>query len=136
MKSDKIINYKIDLLIDLMLTDGVSPQDLTDNIFSEQYNKIIFYKKDGFIIGEITFLSENGKPITMIYTYTIDRKVLRISERTKYKEIVLWDRKMREQEIITELLDYMSMIYTEKQIKRVIEKLPDELKYKVLSLSA
>lgn len=136
MKYDKVINYKIDLLIDLMLTDGVGPRDLADNIFCEEYKEIVFYKSGELIIGELTFLSEHGNSVKMIYTYTIDKKVLKISEKTKGKEIVLWDRKMREQEIISELLDYMNMIYTNKQIENILKKLPEELKHKVLSASA
>ena len=55
MSLKSIIEEKVDRLINIMLTDGVQPGDLANNIFTNCYKKISFMKSSNNIIGELTF---------------------------------------------------------------------------------
>ena len=77
MNYQKVIDYKLQMLIDLMLTDGVSPSDLSNNIFEKDYVSITFYKKSQYVIGKLDFYENENilQNIQMIYTYTNDKKI-------------------------------------------------------------
>lgn len=132
MELNKVIDAKINMLVDLMLTDGVSPSEFADNIFSEEYCEVSFYKEDNHIIGKLVFTVE--KVITVMkYTYTVDRKVMKIEEEEEEgKCIILWDRKMREIEIIQEILSYMEVFYKSDQILNFVKTLPISLQQKFM----
>ena len=128
-----VIDYKLQTLIDLMLTDGVSPSELSGNIFEKDYISISFSKEDQYVIGKINFY-ENGnilRDIQMLYTYSKDKKLIRIEELENGNNHLLWDRKKREEELIEELLYFMNCCYTRKQIEQFIISLPDKLSKKV-----
>lgn len=135
MDYNEIIKYKIETLIDLMLTDGASPSDLSDNIFENNYTKISYYKKNDFIIGELEFYDDirQDKVVKMIYTYTLERRIIRIEEKMGNITKVLWDRHSRENELINEILSYMKEVYTDKQIINFINTLPEKLKHRLHS---
>lgn len=124
MNFKEVIEYKINTLIDLMLTDGVSPKDLANNIFLDKYKNISFYKKDGFIIGDLSFESDLNELVQMKYTYSEDSRILRIEEQINEKNTVLWDRSMRESEITKDLLEFLTMAYEPKQVESIIKTLP------------
>ena len=133
MDFSKVINYKINILIDLMLTDGVSPSDLVNNIFDDIYSRISYYKKDSNIVGELEFydINDNDKLVKLIYTYSNDKKVLRIEEQVRNETTILWDRSMREKELISEIVCLLKKVYSPKQLITFIEALPEQLKYSI-----
>ncbi len=94
MNYQKVIDYKLQMLIDLMLTDGVSPSDLSNNIFEKDYVSITFYKKSQYVIGKLDFYENENilQNIQMIYTYTNDKKLIRIEEIHNEVRHLLWDR--------------------------------------------
>lgn len=135
MDYQKVIEYKIKALIDLMMTDGVSPSELSSNIFEENYISISFSKRDDYIIGKIVFYENEEllQNIQMIYTYTKERRLVKIEEKVNDLVHLLWDRQSREEDLIQELLFFMNKSYDTSQIKRFIMTLPEGLKEKVIA---
>jgi len=134
MNYQKVIDYKLQMLIDLMLTDGVSPSDLSNNIFEKDYVSITFYKKSQYVIGKLDFYENENilQNIQMIYTYTNDKKLIRIEEIHNEVRHLLWDREKREDELIEELLYFMKCSYTYEQIEKFIMSLPQNLRMRIL----
>ena len=133
MNIREVIDYKINLLIEIMLTDGVSPSDLANNIFSDEYTDISFHKDGECIIGELSFMKkERNDFIKMKYSYNLNMRVQRIDEYTNAKWVCLWDRNMREQEIVIEIIELMKSSHTKSQIIDFISSLPLEIKSKFI----
>lgn len=135
MDYQEVIEYKIKTLIDLMMTDGVSPSELSDNIFEENYINISFDKRDSYIIGRLCFYENEEilQNIQMIYTYTIEKKLIKIEEKVNGITQLLWDRKSREEDLIHELLFFVNKCYDSSQAEKFIMTLPEELKEKVMT---
>lgn len=134
MNFQKVINFKLDMLIKLMLTNGVSPSELSDNIFNEDYISISFSKSNEFIVGKLNFY-DNGnilQNVHMVYIYSKDRRLIRIEEIENDSKKILWDRKSREEELIEEILYFMKFCYDGKQINEFIFSLPENLKNKIM----
>lgn len=142
MNYQKVIEFKIQTLVDLMLTNGVSPSELSNNIFEKQYISISFSKVGKYIIGKLDFYDDENhtQNIQMIYTYTSDKQLIRIEEEQNGVNCLLWDRKKREEELLEELLYFMDFCYDGKGIENFIMSLPPNLRNKVkdyiLALSA
>lgn len=130
MNYNEVIDHKIEELIYLLITNGVSPADLANNIFDENYSKISYYKKGMYIIGEIEFFEESDL-VKMIYTYSEEKIVLKIEEQQKNQRIVLWDRASREKEIINEIIEFMKIRYTPEQMTKFISSLPNQIQINV-----
>lgn len=130
MNYQKVIEYKIQMLVELMLTDGVSPSELSENIFEKQYISISFSKINGYVIGKLNFYENENvmQNIQMIYTYTEDKKLIRIEEEENGKRLLLWDRKKREEELVEELLYFMKYCYDSTQMEKFILTLPECLR--------
>lgn len=132
MRLDKVVDAKINMLVDLMLTDGVGPSEFAENIFTKEYNEVSFYKNGEYIVGKLVFVVDD-KITEMKYTYTINKKLIRIEERINSKFVILWDREMREDEIIREIILYMNNLYKPEQILKFINSLPLSLQQRFLS---
>lgn len=132
MNYQKVIDYKLQMIIDLMLTDGVSPSELSDNIFEKEYISISFSKTNGYIIGKLNFYENELQIIQMLYTYSFDKKLIRIEEEENGNRHLLWDRQKREEELIEELLYFLNYCYDNNQIAKFVSSLPDNLRNKVL----
>lgn len=132
MNYQNVIDYKLKILIDLLLTDGVGPSDLAENIFSEDYISISFSKKGGYIIGKLNFYEKEEmlQNVQMFYTYTSEKRLIRIEEEVNGSKRLLWDRKCREEELIEELLYFMSNCYNHQQIEDFVMSLPESLREK------
>src|SRR3982751_6846169 len=93
--ASQIIKDKIDRLVNLMMNEGVQPNDLTENIFLGTYRKIDTSKLNDRVVTSIFFeesvdgiLSETN----LQYTYSMDKRLLKIEEvRDGYQKIE-WDR--------------------------------------------
>lgn len=134
MNYQEVIKYKLQTLIDLMLTDGVSPSDLSNNIFEKDYISISFCKENECIVGRLDFYdNENSSQnIQMIYTYSDNKRLIKIEEIINNTIELLWDRESREEELIKELISFMNYVYDSKQIEVFILSLPEILKAKVM----
>lgn len=133
MNYQKVIEYKIQMLVDLMLTDGVSPSELSENIFEKQYISISFSKTNDYVIGKLNFYENEDliQNIQMIYTYTEDKKLIKIEEEENGKKLLLWDRRKREEELVEELLYFMKNCYNRAQMEKFILTLPEFLRIKI-----
>ncbi len=133
MNYQKVIEYKIQMLVDLMLTDGVSPSELSENIFEKQYISISFSKTNDYVIGKLNFYENEDliQNIQMIYTYTDDKKLIKIEEEENGKKLLLWDRRKREEELVEELLYFMKNCYNRAQMEKFILTLPEFLRIKI-----
>lgn len=133
MNYQNVIDYKIQMLIDLMLTDGVSPCELSDNIFEEKYISISFSKINGYIVGKLNFYENENvlQNVQMIYTYSKDKVLMKIEEEVSGKKQLLWDRKSREEDLMEEILYYLKHCYNQKQIDKFIMSLPKNLKDRI-----
>lgn len=125
------IKKEIDDLINLMLTDGVQPTDLADNIFDEAYISIKYKKFNGQIIGNVTFEEEvDSRKIstTLRYFYNASKQVIKIEEVINRRRTILWDREQQEREKLLKIICLMEEYHTEEQIEKFINTLPDNLK--------
>ncbi|MEK4324696.1 hypothetical protein MKX70_02270 [Paenibacillus sp. FSL R7-0312] len=128
------IKCKIDELIHLLLTDGVQPSDLTDNIFLDDYSNISYRRQNQMIIGELVFREEMFNKLVetkLRYYYSLDKKLLRIDEETYKGTNVIWDRDTTEANILDELLVLLNKSYEQEQISRFLSTLPSNLKTKI-----
>ncbi len=132
MLTKSLVNQKLERLINIMLTDGVQPGDLSNNIFFDSYKQISYVKKDDTIIGEIVFTEEEKNvDIKMRYIYTLDKKIIRIEEEIDNNITLQWDRNIIETELVTDIVELLKGKYTEAQMKKFVSTLPEYLKEKV-----
>ncbi|QUI23009.1 hypothetical protein HZI73_12220 [Vallitalea pronyensis] len=130
-----VVKYKLNQLIDLMITDGVQPSDLVDNIFNYNYSTVNFYKHQDCIVGEVCFDDENQTAL-MRYIYNV-RQVIRIEEEVKGKITICWDRGMREKDILNKVLDLLVVNYSKGEINQFTlpENLATKLKFEYLKIA-
>ena len=133
--SDRVLlKKKLDDLVSLILTDGVQPSDLTDNIFLDSYVKLSYTKLQGEVIGEISF-EEKINAVTGItilrYFYGLDKKVFRIEEEVVGTKKILWDRNFEEIQMINEIVEIMKKYYLTSQVEKFICALPCSIRNKI-----
>lgn len=134
MSNYKVIKKKIDDLINIILTDGVQPSDLADNIFIDSYTQVIFKKTKDEIIGEIVFEeSIELKPtVTIIrYFYTNTKKIIRIEEEIAGIRKIIWDRNYEEVQLANEIINMMKECYLPEQINDFVTTLPENIRIKL-----
>lgn len=125
------IKKEIDDLINLMLTDGVQPNDLANNIFDEPYTSIKYEKVNGQIIGNVTFEEEfNYRKVltTLRYFYNDSKQVIKIEEVTNRRRRVLWNREQKENEKLSKIICLMKEYHSEEEIEMFMNSLPNNLK--------
>ncbi|MEH7532582.1 hypothetical protein COJ21_26550 [Priestia megaterium] len=133
MKTVKLIEDKLDNLVKLMLTAGVQPSELADNVFVSEYKSISFAKRDNSIIGELIFeevIGEISIDVLLRYYYDTSKRVVLIEEEINNKVKVLWDRDTKEIELINEIVNLLKELDT-KKVSEFISSLPSELSDKV-----
>lgn len=136
----KIIKDKLDVLIDIILTDGVQPSELADNIFIDPYVNLSFTRTIDNVIGRVVYFDydddesiEDASKVVLEYYYTHDKKLVRIDETIKNRTEVIWDRTRRERELINEIIDLMGQIFTRKQVSNFINTLPKDVREKIFT---
>lgn len=133
MKTVKLIEDKLDNLVKLMLTAGVQPSELADNVFVNEYKSISFAKRDNSIIGELIFeevIGEISIDVLLRYYYDTSKRVVLIEEEINNKVKVLWDRDTKEVELINEVVNLLKELDA-KYVSKFISSLPVELSNKV-----
>lgn len=130
MSNKLLLKKKLDDLVNLMMTDGVQPSDLANNIFLQSYVQIIYKKINGKVIGEMHFKEEENEEyqtIVLRYFYGNDRKVYCIEEEIKGSVKILWDRDFKQMQIINQIVDIMQKYYDSAQIEKFISTLPSSI---------
>ncbi|NMA70237.1 MAG: hypothetical protein GX958_12610 [Desulfitobacterium sp.] len=128
MTNKSFLEKKLDDLINLMMTDGVQPNDLADNIFLEPYTQVSYKKVSGQVIGELHFEEEKNVITVLRYFYGNDKKVYRIEEQIQDSVKTLWDREFEEKQIINEVVKIMEEYYNSSQIEKFISTLPPSIR--------
>lgn len=128
MDTTKIIEYKITTLINLLATKGVSPGDLANNIFENDYFNITFEKRNKFIYGILVFRDNlENKKVELIYKYDENKILLEIIENVDRKITILWSREKREEELIDDIVFFYRIYYNKEQVEKMINTLPVEI---------
>ena len=133
MKTVRLIEDKLDTLVKLMLTAGVQPSELADNVFLSDYKSISFSKKDNSVVGELVFeemIGEISIDVLLRYYYDTSKRVVLIEEEINNRTKVLWDRDTKEIELINEVVSLLKELDT-KKVSEFISSLPSELSDKV-----
>lgn len=134
MVDSVLLRKKLDDLVNLILTDGVQPSDLADNIFLDSYVKLSYTKQQGEVIGEISF-EEKNNAVTVItilrYFYGLDKKIIRIEEEVMGIKKILWDRNFEEIQMINEIVGIMKKFYLSSQVEKFICTLPCSIRNKI-----
>lgn len=134
MSSLGLLQTKLDDLVELLLTNGVQPADLSDNIFLASYEEVCYKKINGQVIGELTFLENRYSHniiIKLKYYYSNDRKIMKIEEEIGGEVEVVWDRNFTEKKLVDEILLIMNKVYGKDQISQFIASLPEHLQEKI-----
>lgn len=134
MNIQKKIKPKLDELINLMLTVGVQPSELADNIFNNSYDKISYKKEGDFIIGELSFNEEQGSinyDVILRYFYTKDKTLIKIEEDILGEKCLLWERAHDEDTLIKDIINLMRKQYTTEQVTAFVSSLPEHIKERI-----
>lgn len=127
MNIKAVLDYKKDKIISLMLERGVQPEELAENIWNEQYKSINIVRTGKSIICSLTF-SENNNEIKMNYIYDTNKILIEIQEVLELKTTILWNREIKLQELINDLCEFLRINYSEKQVQKVLNTFPEEIK--------
>lgn len=94
---DRSLTDILEELKTIVLNKGVLPSDLAENIFSEKYRSVHWWKEGGSVIGEIEFEEEIDSAFVrtkLRYFYHGDT-LIRIEEVINGVANKLWDREER-----------------------------------------
>ncbi|MCM3768374.1 hypothetical protein [Neobacillus niacini] len=133
MKRKRLIEDKLNNLIKLLLTSGVQPSELADNVFLSDYKFIKFFKQNHSIIGELTFeeiIGNKSTDIILRYFYDSSKKVVQIEEEIYGEITLLWSRESKEAELINEIVNLLKELDLNK-VSEFISSLPTELSNKI-----
>lgn len=120
------LKQELDHLITLMMTLGVQPSELADNIFLESYSQLNFYKKNSYIIADISF-EENNSLTTLRYFYNQNKELFKIEELSFNGTILQWDRDIDKLELLNKILNLLKNNYSTSEINYFISTLPVDL---------
>jgi hypothetical protein len=127
------IDEKLNTLVKLMLTSGVQPSELADNVFLKDYTSIKFFKQNNKTVGELTFFEEydnSSFEVTLRYFYDSLQRVILIEEEYLGEKSIIWDRDTKELEIINEVVHLLKM-HDRNKINNFLSTLPKELCEKI-----
>ena len=134
MCTNDLVQRKINSLIKLMLTKGIQPSELADNVFLNDYKSIVFNKQNGCVIGELIFEELYGQVQTDVklrYLYDSKKTVFRIEEELFGVITVLWDRTQKETDLINEIVHLLTESVPSNKVSEFISNLPKELSDKI-----
>lgn len=135
MGNKAFLKRKLDDLIVLMLTKGVQPSELADNIFLDCYVKVSYEKTAEGVIGELVFLDETAGDFdkaVMRYHYDNERNIKRIEEESGGQVKTLWDRSFKETQIINEIIVALRQNYSPSYVDDFAATLPSHLAKKIV----
>ena len=132
-----LVKDKIDRLISLSLNSGVQPEELVINIYERAYKSIFVSKNDNFITVELIFeendIEKSNKKydVRYLYTYSLDKILLKIDCIINNQKKTEWDRVLIELKIIDEIIEILKENTLNKQLNKFIKSLPVELQRKI-----
>jgi hypothetical protein len=124
------IDSKLKRLISIMLTDGVQPGDLANNIFVDCYKSISYKKVDGQVIGELVFeevVDDTARDVKLRYFYDTEGKIIRIEEEIFGNVQIEWDRELTQEILIKDIVELLRILCPE-QVSKFIKTVPPHLK--------
>jgi hypothetical protein len=127
------IDEKLNTLVKLMLTSGVQPSELADNVFLKDYTSIKFFKQKNKTVGELTFFEvydNSSVEVILRYFYDSLQRVILIEEEYLGEKSIIWDRDTKELEIINEVVHLLKM-HDKNNINSFLSNLPKELCEKI-----
>jgi hypothetical protein len=127
------IDEKLNTLVKLMLTSGVQPSELADNVFLKDYTSIKFFKQNNKTVGELTFFEvydNSSVEVILRYFYDSLQRVILIEEEYLGEKSIIWDRDTKELEIINEVVHLLKM-HDKNNINSFLSTLPKELCEKI-----
>lgn len=130
MSIEKVIEKKIEKLINLELTKGVKPSEVVDNIFFENYNQIILNKENNCTMMQIFYMEAHDEIVLSVelrYYYDDQENVVLIKERVDGIESTLWSREERNRDLINEICVLLSK-HSLIQVNKFLETLPSHLR--------
>lgn len=133
MEKIRLIENKLNSLVKLMLTLGVQPSELADNVFLSDYKSIMFFKQNQLVIGELTFeeiIGSTSTDVIIRYYYDSSKKVVMIEEEICGEKALLWNRETKELELINEVVSLLKDLDSSK-VSGFISSLPIELSNKI-----
>ncbi|PDZ12573.1 hypothetical protein CON70_05460 [Bacillus pseudomycoides] len=126
------IREKLNELVNLRLNKGVSPVELSSNIYNEEYTEIRLKRNFDFIMCDVYFYDEDlfeEKRIKYEYRYVYNKNfyLQKILQIKKKKETIVWDRKSEEYAILLELIDLIEEHKNQLDIN-FFDTFPNDLK--------
>lgn len=79
-----IMDEAIQGLLNLHLTKGVQPSDLSDNLFDQEYTDFNIKKKNDALTLDLSYMEETDyhpQKVSMRYTYNLDRYLVLIEQK-------------------------------------------------------
>ena len=130
---NKSIQNKINTLLELKLSKGVQPSDLSQAIFEKEYFSTHIDKHDNGVILKLSYSDElkNDKKqiITMNYHYSLDGILQEIHESVGNQTMsIQWSRKSRYKSLVLEITLEMMTCGMESKISAFLQTLPEEIR--------
>ncbi|MCU8086847.1 hypothetical protein [Shewanella sp. SM21] len=133
MKIDNKIKCIIEKLAHLFLTKGVQPSEITDAIFTKEYNDISFSKAGEFITMVVCFSEVDDESLDTVihrmkYTYTLDKYLVKIEQKVGSKSYkVQWDRDVEISDLLHQFADEVNAISPYVDLDKMLSTLPTSL---------
>ncbi|PKL00084.1 MAG: hypothetical protein CVV56_08190 [Tenericutes bacterium HGW-Tenericutes-1] len=130
MDISKMILSKVKRLAWIADNDGVLPSGLVDNVFLDAYESMSIKKENNQLFVELVFEEQvDDERITtkMIYTYSLNKKLLRIEEVGNMGNIIEWDRDIIINELIEDIMDYIEVHYSRNEQIDFFNSLPKDI---------
>lgn len=127
MNTEKLIDNKIESIINLTITKGVQPEELAENIWNKNYINLNLYKENNFIVCSLKFLDE-GIEVNMKYIYNSDKYLIRIEEIVNGNLSILWDKDIKLQILIDDLNELLFNEYSKEKAEKILNTLPEKLR--------
>ena len=127
MNTEKLIDNKIESIINLTITKGDQPEELAENIWNKNYINLNLYKENNFIVCSLKFLDE-GIEVNMKYIYNSDKYLIRIEEIVNGNLSILWDKDIKLQILIDDLNELLFNEYSKEKAEKILNTLPEKLR--------
>lgn len=131
------IKEKLDELIKLRLNKGVSPIELSSNIYNEEYTEIRLKRNVEYIMCHVYFydidlFEEKKAKYEYKYIYNKDFFLQKILQIKNKKEALIWDRKNEEYTILLDLINLIEKSEGTLDTK-LFDTLPNDLKVLIIN---
>lgn len=131
------IKEKLEELIKLRLNKGVSPVELSSNIYNEEYTEIKLKRNFESIMCHVYFYDESlfaEKKAKYEYRYIYNKEFFlqQISQIKNKEEALIWDRKNEEYNLLLDLINLIEKNEGTLDTK-LFNTLPNDLKAMIIN---